>query len=163
MRKLLIIGLLMLLCLPAHAWELVSCHDGDTCDFRQGRKKVKVRLQSIDAPELNQPYGKSAKRWIENRLKGKDVQLQCSGRSWSRKTCGVLANGKDVQLAMLKAGWAWVYPRYNRGGVDYLLAGAKAKEAKRGLWQGNPIVSPYCYRHMYSWRCRLSAKHMPSF
>jgi endonuclease YncB( thermonuclease family) len=45
----------------AFAWPATAeaCHDGDTCTvIRDGGQRVTIRLHGVDAPELDQPYGR---------------------------------------------------------------------------------------------------------
>ena len=60
--------LLLLISIPANAaqYRVVAVSDGDTITIEpvQGGDRAKVRLHGIDAPELRQPYGQSAKTFI---------------------------------------------------------------------------------------------------
>ena len=56
--------------------KVVSIHDGDTITVLQDKQQVKVRLFGIDAPELNQPYGKKSKRFLSNLITRKIAEVK---------------------------------------------------------------------------------------
>ena len=51
--------------------QVVGVADGDTLTLRVDGGNVRVRLDGIDAPELGQPYGKSARRSLAQICRGK--------------------------------------------------------------------------------------------
>ena len=61
-----------------HAWEgkVVGVHDGDTISVMRDGEAVKVRLAGVDCPEIGQPYGKRAKRFVSDLAFGKEVQVR---------------------------------------------------------------------------------------
>ena len=60
--------------------KVVSIHDGDTITILQGKQQIKVRLFGIDAPELEQPYGKKSKQFLANLIAGEVVEVEPKGK-----------------------------------------------------------------------------------
>jgi micrococcal nuclease len=59
--------------------RVVAVHDGDTLSVVIGRRKERVRLIGIDAPELGQrPWGANAKKYLRElvALSGNSVVLE---------------------------------------------------------------------------------------
>ena len=52
--------------------RVTSIPDGDTLEivffYGQEPMKLKLRLEKVDAPEIDTPAGKEVQRWVENRL-----------------------------------------------------------------------------------------------
>ena len=115
--------------------------DGDSLRLGQTR----IRLYGIDAPELSQtckdasgqPYacGKKARQYLK-RLIGRQtvtcrtVQYDRYGRAVSLCTAGK----RELNLEMVKAGWAIAYLRHSH---DYANVERTARKARRGIWQGH--------------------------
>ena len=81
-----VIGLIIgLLATSVHAEELtgqvIKVNDGDTLILRiAGQRPVKVRLAGIDAPEYDQPYGKTARRVLTAIVSGRTVRVNTRSR-----------------------------------------------------------------------------------
>lgn len=87
--------------------------DGDTIDI--GGKRI--RLSGIDAPELDQPYGKSAKGALISLCKGMKIKAVFDGEvSYERgvATC-YLPDGRDLSAEMVKLGLAIDWAKYSGG------------------------------------------------
>jgi endonuclease YncB( thermonuclease family) len=54
--------------------KVVRVVDGDT--FSTDARPERVRLRSLNAPELNEPGGRKAKKALENAILGKKVRLE---------------------------------------------------------------------------------------
>lgn len=127
------------------AEKVVSCHDGDTCRVLNSSGKIeKIRLHGIDTPELDQPYGKESRDYLEALIKGKDVKIKFIGRSFDRRTAKIFINGHSVQALMVSHGYAWDYPQFS--GSLYQNEQQKARAKKIGLWSRKNVISPYCWR-----------------
>lgn len=132
--------------MQAHAATVISCHDGDTCKFDNKGNVVKVRLAGIDAPEAKQAGGDQARKYLVSLLAGKQVDLNCNGQSYKRKVCALTVDGRDVAAEMVKAGWAWDYPRYSKKKYQKFMLQAQA--ARLGIWRnGTSVKRPDCFRH----------------
>ena len=58
----------------------------------------------------------------------------------------VYANGEEVNLEMLKAGYAWHYKRFDSTPA-YAQAESAARAARRGLWSDPNPIPPEQFRH----------------
>jgi len=151
-----VIGLILvwLLATSAHTEELtgqvIKVNDGDTLTLRiAGQRPVKVRLAGIDAPEYDQPYGKTARRVLTAIVSGRTVRVNTRSRDdYGRIVGTVTLSGQDIEAALVERGAAWVYRRYNRNPRLVDLE-AQAKAARRGLWAlpESQRIPPWEWRH----------------
>ena len=73
--------------------------DGDT--FATNRRKNPVRLANVDAPELSQRGGPSAKKALENMILGEEVIIDTKARDkYARSVANVKQGRKSVNKAM---------------------------------------------------------------
>ena len=128
--------------------RVVKVADGDTITILDSSKtQHKIRLQGIDAPEKNQAYGDAAGRYLSGLVAGQEVRVAWSKRDKYNRILGtVYANGEEVNLAMLRAGFAWHYKKFDSTPA-YAQAESAARAAKRGLWAGCDPIPPEQFRH----------------
>ncbi len=129
--------------------RVVSIADGDTVTIRtRGGGEETIRLLYIDAPEHDQPWGREARRSLQELVRIERVRVESRGRDRYGRTLGHLrrtADGLDVNLELVRRGHAWanargaMRPRYD-------AAEREARAARRGLWQDPNPVSPYAWR-----------------
>jgi endonuclease YncB( thermonuclease family) len=145
-----IAGLLSLLLLLASAyWALPSATglsgavriiDGDTIMLGG----VRVRLEGIDAPELDQscgggwlsswPCGREAAAYLAHLMSGRDVNCRAKGHDAYGRVLGVcFAAGRDINADMVESGMAWAFRRYSQ---SYVAAEHEARARKLGIWRG---------------------------
>jgi endonuclease YncB( thermonuclease family) len=132
--------------------------DGDTIQVRDGRAEKTIRLGGIDAPETShkkrepsQPYAQAATKYLAGLVLNKTVEIKEYGQDRYGRTLGVVSvAGKNVNLEMIKAGYAEVYRGPPATGFDsapYWKAEEEARAAKKGMWaQGDKYVSPREWR-----------------
>nr|DAO42522.1 MAG TPA: nuclease-like protein [Caudoviricetes sp.] len=124
--------------------KVVSIHDGDTITILQGKQQIKVRLFGIDAPELEQPYGKKSKQFLANLIAGEVVEVEPKGKDRYKRTLGIIYfKGQDINAQMVLNGYAWAYVKYSR---IYVNQEKLARENKRGLWQSSDPTPPWEWR-----------------
>lgn len=152
--KQLIIGLLALV--TAHLLADVFCwkvSDGDTIwVVDESGKRIKIRMNKIDAPEMNQPFGKEAADRLAELVLGKYVTLDSSGTDQYGRSLDVVFVETntinhvkmDVNLQLLKEGLAWQY--YTDKTPAYTEAFKNAKAKKIGLWSEPNAKNPYLWR-----------------
>lgn len=156
-RLKLITILLLSLCLPAHAENVLrgivsSVRDGDTVTVGIGVERIRVRLAGIDAPELKQPYGKEARDFLASRVLNKSIVVSWRKKDKYRRTVGMLLlDGRDVNLELIRAGLAWHYTKYAPEQIDsarmlYSATERQAHEKRAGLWQDQHPTPPWDYR-----------------
>lgn len=167
LRTVLLAGLLLLAgCSRADApaaggvleGTVTHVYDGDTVSLRVGSQDHRVRLQGIDAPEHDQPYGNSAREHLRRLVLNKEARLESTGKDkygrllgklWVRPAdCRGCGKTLDANLAMLTVGLAWYYRFYkdelsaeDRGRYEFAEFEAKAKRA--GLWQDTNPTPPW--------------------
>ena len=132
--------------------------DGDTIQVRDGRVEKTIRLVGIDAPEIShkkrepsQAYGQTATKYLAGMVLNKIVEIKQYGQDRYGRTLGVVfLDGKNVNLEMIKAGYAEVYRGPPAAGFDsapYWKAKEGARAVKKGMWaQGEKYVSPQEWR-----------------
>jgi endonuclease YncB( thermonuclease family) len=147
----------MLLAAPSWAQVIagtvVSIADGDTITVLDGQRvQHKIRLAGIDTPERGQPFGQRAKEHLSQLVFGKSVEVETEKKDrYGRQVGKVYADGRDVNLAMMVAGFAWHYKKYEseQSASDRLLyssAELDARAAKRGLWSDPHFIAPWDWR-----------------
>ncbi len=133
---------------PQPAWVL-RVYDGDTYTVDLDGARLRVRLQGVDCPELadrrgrwaEQPGARQARDWVAARTADRYVLLEITGAGRYRVVGRViLPGGQDLATELVRAGWAWVDPRYSHDRVLLDLQ-AEARAARRGLWglPGKPV------------------------
>ena len=121
--------------------------DGDTIHVvTDDNVKYKVRLDRIDAPESDQPYGKGSAAYLSSRIRGKTVRVEWVKKDQYGRVLGIVFLDKtDVNLQMVATGNAWHYSYFDKT-AEYVAAESAAKTQKLGLWvTENPII-PYEWR-----------------
>jgi endonuclease YncB( thermonuclease family) len=118
----------------------VRITDGDS--LRRGSQRI--RLFGIDAPELDQECrdgdgrlyacGQSARRALQDLIGSSEISCDIVERDkYGRDVARCRKDGLEINREMVRLGWAIAYERHS---IDYLVAEATARNARRGLWQG---------------------------
>lgn len=91
------------------AWVI----DGDTLDIGGTR----IRLAGIDAPEMDHPYGRTAKWALVNLCKGQEIRAVFEGDLSHDRTVATcyLPDGRDLSAEMVAAGMAIDWPKFSCG------------------------------------------------
>ncbi len=132
--------------------------DGDTVWMRCNGKRIKVRLDGIDAPEVAHPYwnqhgqpdGERARSALIDLIGGEAVTLIPNGKDKYGRTLGVLRlYGTNINLEMVQKGWAWAYRGFTT--APYVRAQRAARAAHRSLWALPPgeREAPWKFRHSH--------------
>ncbi|MEO8223188.1 MAG: thermonuclease family protein [Gammaproteobacteria bacterium] len=146
--------------LPA---TLVKVVDGDTIKVRLDSGPITVRLHGIDTPERNEALGPAATKALRNLLEGEPLELEVVEQrdAYDRLVAKVFARGRDVNAQMVESGYAWAYRRYLRhkpADEAYCTLEAAARDARRGVWSGDPSG----WEPPWSFRARGRARAVPS-
>lgn len=96
---------------------VIRCHDADTfsCSISLGLdvyKIDKVRIDGIDAPELNTEAGKVSAKFLQQLLDGKEILIDTNEdrrEKYGRLLCKVTFEGKDISDLLIKKGLAKEY------------------------------------------------------
>ncbi len=133
--------------------KVVKITDGDTLVILDtDMTQHKIRLSGIDAPESNQPFGQRSKEALSALVAGQQVEVDWHKRDRYQRIVGkVIAQGRDVNLAQVRAGMAWWYRKYanEQSQVDqrlYEAAEAKAMKDRVGLWSDKDPIPPWEWR-----------------
>ncbi|MGE0768268.1 MAG: thermonuclease family protein [Hyphomicrobiaceae bacterium] len=105
---------------------------------------VRVRLEGIDAPEIDQVCtdaagrewrcGAAALRSLARFVAGRSVHCEERGLDKYHRLLGICRVGAvDINAELVRQGLAWAFVRYSRTYVD---AEAEAKRARVGIWSG---------------------------
>ena len=149
----LIIILFYQICYANEEGVIINVVDGDTVHLlNDNQEKLKVRLHHIDAPELDQSYGKESKFALEQLILNKKVTVISDKKDKYKRLLGVISLDEvDVNLEMIKAGAAWHFKRYakfDQSKDQYLIYDEneyQAKLKKIGLWK-EKAISPWLWR-----------------
>lgn len=128
-------------------------YDGDTFVLQADNQYHRIRLASIDAPELNQPYGLEAKRALSKLLYNKPIIAQVIETDiYGRKVAIVYAENKNASYYMLEHGAAWHYGYFNIFSEEfgqYQKLEQNARKNRIGLWQQSNPTPPWLWRKRY--------------
>ncbi len=131
----------------------VRAIDGDSIAvaLMDGRV-LQIRMLSIDAPELGQPFAQEAKRFLDHHVRGQKLTLHTSvdeRDQFGRVLAFVENDGQSLNMLMLREGLACVYILApNIEGADSLLrAQQQAHRAGSGIWKSSLLLeSPRSFR-----------------
>ncbi len=133
--------------------KVIGVVDGDTITVMlpSGAQQI-IRLQGIDAPELDQENGQEAKAFLLTMLLNRKVLIDSNKRDrYGRLVGKVFLNNQDICLALIEQGFAWHFKKYESEQSDsdrttYAASETKARQVSRGLWSGASPVPPWVYR-----------------
>ncbi|HEY9685917.1 MAG TPA: thermonuclease family protein [Coleofasciculaceae cyanobacterium] len=131
--------------------RVISVHDGDTLTIEDGQR---IRLYGIDAPELSQPLGKTARDYLKAQVLNHSITLECRDQSYKRQICVVWRDMEDMAQAMVRQGWAFDYKHYFHD--CYLNDPDHAKAEQLGVWQlPDGGERPWVYHHRLRHKLRV--------
>lgn len=132
------------------SWQGTVTHvtDGDTLWVRpqRGGEPRQIRLDGMDAPEICQAHGETARSVLAARVLGQRVQVR--GRrtdDYGRLLARITLQGQDVGGWMVSQGQAWSY-RYRRNAGPYAAQEAQARAHRRGLFANARPEQPRDFR-----------------
>lgn len=136
--------------LPGRVLRVV---DGDTLVLDLRGSHYRIDLADIDAPELNQPWGRVAATQLHRRLTGAFVVIEVSRTPSAAAAVGRLRfKDRDIALDLLHAGLAWSTADHRNIAQQppdrhpYTRAEADARSARRSLWADPRPVPPWRWR-----------------
>lgn len=129
------------------ACRVLNVYDGDTVTLNCGGGRERVRLHCIDAPEMGQvPWGRRSRDHLR-RITPAQVRLVAHDRDRYGRLIGELYDGeRSLNLALVEAGEAAVYPRYCRD-PRYPRTERAARQAGLGIW-----AEPGQQQRPWEWR-----------
>jgi|GEM_PF-706292 len=142
---------------------VVGVIDGDTVTVIDARRrKIKVRLSGIDAPEKQQAFGRQASGNLKLLVLGRTVGVVWDKRDNYGRVIGKLLVApsacshcdpvEDAGLAQVSAGYAWWYRSESREQTHqdkarYAFAENAARARHLGLWAATRREPPWEWRH----------------
>ena len=119
--------------------------DGDSVWVRplQDDKPVRTRVNDIDAPEICQTGGETARDALKHCVLGLQVVVEGKRRyDYGRLLARIMLDGNDVGARMVKDGHAWSY-RYRGSGGPYVSEQRIAELARRGIFSNTVAHAVY--------------------
>jgi len=151
------------LCLGASAQaksfsgKVLRVVDGDSIELLDAHDDVlRIRLEGIDAPEWNQPFGDVSKAYLRRTIEGKTVRVNTRKQDmYGRWVAQVRIRKTDVSLLQVQQGLAWVFRRYEHELTEpqrqaFNTAEAAAQNQNLGLWQQASPTPPWEWRRLNS-------------
>lgn len=126
---------------------VVKIIDGDTFDLlTQEKNTIRFRMNGIDCPERKQDFYKVSKDALADFIFQKEIRIMVTGRDRNMRTLAIVfCNGENINLEMIRNGYAWHYKKYSSDTV-FSTAEKKARIDKKGLWKMNNPVPPWEFR-----------------
>ena len=138
--------------------QTIHVLDGDTVIVRQGLRKHTLRLNAIDAPESDQPWGNTSTAGLVRMIGGKEVKIETHGLDiYKRNIASVFVFDEDkqewidVNARMLILGHAWLYPQFlstlsKEKQVEMGRMQKWARSREVGLWKAEAPQPPWEWR-----------------
>jgi len=133
--------------------RVVRVLDGDSLLLRIDGQGVRgVRIAGIDAPEKGQPFADVARRALLAQLDDREIRVEVVKTDFFQRLVGrVFVDGRDAGLALLHAGLAWHFKRYDADLAPaqrrrYAQAERQARLRGLGLWRDPAPVPPWEHR-----------------
>lgn len=132
--------------------QVASIYDGDTMRVICNGERMKLRLNCIDTPEMQQkPWGRESRDYLRA-IATKSVRVIGSKKDrYGRLIAEVWTHDDDeiqenLNLALVFAGQAAVYPKYCKD-QQYYDAQKAAEQNRAGIWEKPGLhQSPWEYR-----------------
>jgi endonuclease YncB( thermonuclease family) len=129
--------------------KVIEVNSGDVITISNLNRPVRVRLLSVDAPEMDQAFGEVAKKHLWDLVYDKSVLVEYSGISPDSSLTGrVFLNNADIGAQMIRDGAAWFdVNNVSRLGVSdreiYQQSELAARSERRGLWHAENPTAPW--------------------
>jgi len=146
----------LLIVLPAAADTLsgmvTAIHDGDTLTLvDKDKKRHRIRLAEIDAPERKQPYGAKSRNSLAEICFHKPAVVETTETdSYGRVIGKVSCAGVDASAEQVRRGMAWVFARSTLPNSPLPEMEANARLRKLGLWAGEKPEPPWKWRERHA-------------
>jgi endonuclease YncB( thermonuclease family) len=149
MQAFLFVALALAPCLALadFAGHVVKVTDGDTITVLVKKRQVRVRLESIDAPESKQAFGKRSQQSLAQLCAAKTAIVVSTGKDRYGRTLGwVLCDGIEANTEQVRRGMAWVYVQYAARNSPLYGLEAGARRQRVGLWADTHPIAPWDWR-----------------
>ena len=127
--------------------------DGDSIRWNSAAGPVEYRLASIDAPELNQPFGQRAKKYLQIILSGRELTAyQTDVDKYGRRVAFIFAMSpnrpgvaEEINARMVADGYAWHSIQFSQN-PNLTRLEKVARASGLGLWEQRTPTAPWTYR-----------------
>ena len=121
-------------------------HDGDTLTLTVAGTSYKIRLDSIDAPELDQPFGSLSQASLSSAVMGKTVRVAYAKTDVYGRIVGTVFTDtcQYVNLVQVQSGMAWFYRAYQ----CELSAGVRSQFVQAQNAASSDRLGPVSYTHL---------------
>jgi micrococcal nuclease len=137
--------------------DVVGVPGGDVLELLTAeQKKLRVRLNGIDAPESEQPFGAKSQELLNQLVGRKTVRVVTRGEDRSGQIIGDVyfkeaqATGSDEEFHLnnhlVENGLAWHFVRFAPDNKTLASSEQRARESKAGLWAEADPVAPWDWR-----------------
>ena len=133
---------------------VTSVHDGDTLTLTVANTTYKIRLDSMDAPELEQPFGSLSQAALSSVVLGKTVRVAYAKTDLYGRIVGTVFTDscQYVNLGQVQSGMAWFYRAYQcelsaNVRSQFMQAQNAASSAHMGLWSQTNPTAPWVFRN----------------
>lgn len=128
---------------------IVAVPEGDALEVLSENTVFFIRLQDVDAPEIDQPYGREAQLFLDSLARGKRATV--TRRSLSegdarQKGQIALESGLNLSHELLKAGLAWWDRKAAPNNDSLWKLERDARTEQRGLWKDSDPIPPWEWR-----------------
>ena len=134
------------------AFSNASVLDGDSFRLEVDEQQIDIRLASIDAPELQQPFGSEAGQNLQRLIGSNEIIAWEIGLDqYGRHLAHLFIEQPDGQLfeinsQMIRDGYAWHYRQHSDNPILDSLE-ATARSSRLGLWNDfQAPVPPWEFR-----------------
>jgi endonuclease YncB( thermonuclease family) len=112
----------------------ISIGDGDTFHAKVQGVVMQFRLADVDAPEMDQPFGRQSRDVLKSLIHNKQLVLVfVDVDRYGRIVADVWVNDLYVNRELAKRGAVWFYAHYARNNALFNVE-EDARDANRGLW-----------------------------
>ena len=128
--------------------RVISVVDGDTfLGLDDGGDTLTYNVYSIEAPEIEQPQGYEARKYLYNMILQRRVEVTPKGGRTPQgvRVIATTRDNDDVADLMLRSGFAW-YRNDTVNELRYIRSERFAQEEGVGIWASPDHVAPWEWR-----------------
>lgn len=125
--------------------------DGKTVVLQLANGPMKVSLQFIDVPELDQPLYQIVVEHLGILVRGKSADFRLAGMAANAARGQLIVDGIDISQQMLRDGAAWLMPKEISGQsasdfAAYKLTEDQARSERIGVWSISGLKPAWEFR-----------------
>ncbi len=132
--------------------RVISVTDGDTfVGLSDGGDTLTYTVYGIEAPEIDQPQGYEARKYLYNMILQRRVEVTPKGGTAPEglRVIATTRDNDDVADLMLRSGYAW-YRNDSLSELRYIRAQRFAQEEGIGIWSSPDHIAPWEWRKRHA-------------